>query len=164
MAANIYRPHLLVIVEDDANRQILNGFKLICTTRQLEVAPLAGGWENVLEVFAHEHIPLLRRFQFRQVLLVIDFDMEIQHRTSLFRALVPAELRDRVFILGSSERPERLVASLGSSKEDIGEQLARDCEHNTHAIWGREMLRHNAEELERMSATVRPILFDSAHG
>lgn len=46
MAANRYRRHLLVIPEDDANRQIMIGFVLglSVNSRLVQVEPPAGGW------------------------------------------------------------------------------------------------------------------------
>ena len=50
---NKYRPHLLVVLEDAANREILNGFIAhhMVDNRRLLFDPVVGGWMKVLEKF-----------------------------------------------------------------------------------------------------------------
>lgn len=48
MSINAYKPHLLVLPEDDANREMANGFLLdsrvlMCN---MSVLPPAGGWRR----------------------------------------------------------------------------------------------------------------------
>lgn len=59
MRLNKYRPHLLVLPEDDANRQIANGFILHpnVNSRAIQVLPPSGGWRKVLEDFRNVHAP-----------------------------------------------------------------------------------------------------------
>lgn len=47
---NRYVDHLLVLPEDDANRQLVNGFQLSLriNPRCIQVLPSAGGWRNAL--------------------------------------------------------------------------------------------------------------------
>ena len=59
MSVNKYQPHVLVLPEDDANRQLANGFHLqVAWTRQrqMQVLPVAGGWNEVLNLFKSEHV------------------------------------------------------------------------------------------------------------
>lgn len=46
MSVNVYQQHVLVLPEDDANRQIVNGFLLepSLNERVIQVLPIAGGW------------------------------------------------------------------------------------------------------------------------
>ena len=44
MSVNRHKPHLLVLPEDDANRQLARGFELELSTRQFQVLQPAGGW------------------------------------------------------------------------------------------------------------------------
>jgi hypothetical protein len=46
MAVNKYKPHIYVLPEDDANRQIANGFLLheSVDSRSIQVMPTTGGW------------------------------------------------------------------------------------------------------------------------
>jgi hypothetical protein len=39
--------------------------------------------------------------------------------------------------------------------------MAKDCREGTDTIWRHDLLRHNAGELDRLAAHVRPILFPS---
>jgi hypothetical protein len=65
-----------------------------------------------------------------------------------------------VFILGALTKPEALKADLGDY-EIIGLKMARDCREETDTTWGHRLLRHNSSELDRLRASVRPILFPS---
>ena len=53
MSVNKYQPHVLVLPEDDANRQLANGFLLdqYLSTRKIQVLEEVGGWIQVLERF-----------------------------------------------------------------------------------------------------------------
>lgn len=46
MSVNNYKPHLLVLPEDEANRQLANGFlqDFSLNLRCIQVLPIAGGW------------------------------------------------------------------------------------------------------------------------
>lgn len=51
---NKERPHILVLPEDGANRQLANGFLLevdLARQRQMQVLAEAGGWRHVLHLF-----------------------------------------------------------------------------------------------------------------
>jgi len=53
MSVNKYLPHVLVLPEDDANRQLANGFQLdvFLATRRMQILEEAGGWQEVLNRF-----------------------------------------------------------------------------------------------------------------
>ena len=53
MSVNKYMPHVLVLPEDDANRQLANGFQLdeSLATRKMQILEEAGGWQEVLHCF-----------------------------------------------------------------------------------------------------------------
>ena len=53
MSVNRYLPHVLALPEDDANRQLANGFLLdqYVSTHKIQVLPEVGGWTQVLELF-----------------------------------------------------------------------------------------------------------------
>ncbi len=99
----------------------------------------------------------MNRYPKRFMILLIDFDGR-ESRILEARHEVPAELADRVFILGVLTQPERLKA--GRTYEDIGLDMAKDCREGTNTIWNHELLRHNAGELDRLRERVRPILFE----
>ena len=165
MAANVYQPHLLLLIEDDANRQIVNGFDNhpSIAPRRLDPGKVAGGWLAVLAKFENEHISLLRKYPLRHLVMVIDFDAcdgaAIEARRNRFLAAIPEDLRDRVFLIGCSNEPEKLVSATRFGFEEIGRRLAQDCADGTDDMWNHPMLGHNAGELARLRAIVRPFLF-----
>ena len=53
-------------------------------------------------------------------------------------------------------KPEHLGVG---DRERFGELLAKDCRDGTSIAWGRELLKHNVAEVERMREIVHPILF-----
>jgi len=159
MSVNRHLPHVLVLPEDDANRQLANGFHLeLASPRQIQVLPVVGGWMEVLESFNSDHVSYMNKFPGRLMILSIDFDDQ-EDRLEKAKARIPGHLIDRVFILGVRSEPEDLKADLGSSCETIGGAMARDCRERTGMTWGHPLLRHNAGEIERLHERVRPVLF-----
>jgi len=161
MSASRYRPHVMVLPEDDANRQLATGFRLDLSqalSRQFQVLQVAGGWRNVLEQFRSIHAREMDACPTRFMVFLIDFD-GILTRLDEAKNVIPAHLIERVFILGVKTRPEDFPANLGSL-ETIGKALARDCREETDTTWKHDLLRHNATELDRLRAVVRPILFN----
>lgn len=160
MSVNRYQPHVLVLPEDDANRQIANGFLLASAlrARSIQVLPEAGGWLKVLESFEADEISGMNQYPNRFLILLIDLDGRTE-RVQEARQKIPAQLSDRVFILSTLTEPERLKAESAHSYEEIGMAMAKDCVDGTDTIWDHELLRHNAGELGRMREQVRPFLF-----
>jgi hypothetical protein len=161
MSVNKYQPHVLVLPEDDANRQLANGFILdqSLSTWRIQVLEEVGGWRQVLDRFLSDHVVDMDRYPDRSMVLLIDFDRE-QERLNDAKARIPKHLTERVFILGAWSEPEALKTELGSY-ERIGLAMARDCREETDTTWGHGLLRHNASELDRLRERVRPILFPS---
>ena len=159
MSVNRLLPHVLVLPEDDANRQLAIGFRLdpFVSVRRMQVLPVAGGWAKVLESFRTDHVQKVQALPTRFMVLLIDFDGK-DDRLDQAKAAVPDNLKDRVFVLGVWTEPEQLRAVL-DSYEKIGLRLAKDCREGTVQTWGHQLLRHNDDELERLNRQVRPILF-----
>ena len=159
VSANRERPHLQVILEDDANRQIAVGFRNHpnVNSRQMPLDNVAGGWIDALRRFSVDEIPMLRRYPHRQVLIVIDFDGN-KDRFNEALSYIPEDLRERVYILGSADEPEKLSKALKCNKEQIGQLLAQDCVNETQTTWNHSMLAHNVGELQRLLSNVRPFL------
>ncbi len=157
---NKERPHVFVLPEDDANRQLANGFQLDYSldTRRMQVLREAGGWQEVLKCFKVEHVPEMDRNSNRFMVLVIDFDRK-ENRLDNVKAEVPERLKERVFVLGAWSEPEELRQELGFSYESIGLAMAKDCREGVDVTWAHDLLRHNAGELERLRRFIRPILF-----
>jgi hypothetical protein len=155
MSVNRQQPHVLVLPEDDANRQLANGFLLdpYLSHRNIRVLEEAGGWTKVLERFLSDHVLAMSRFPGRFMVLLIDFDGR-KDRLKDAKARIPEHLTDRVFILGAWSEPEALRASLGSY-ETIGLAMAQDCREETVTTWGHDLLRHNASELQRTGPLAR---------
>jgi hypothetical protein len=161
MSVNRYQPHVLVLPEDDADRQLANGFlqdQSVLTSR-IQVLPEVGGWTAVLDCFKSDHIGGMNKYPLRFMVLLIDFDRQ-KDRFDRARADIPAHLNGRVFILGVWSEPEKLKPTLGSY-ETIGSAMAKDCREGTDTIWSHVLLRHNASEIDRLREHVRPILFQS---
>ena len=160
MSVNRYKPHVYVIPEDDANRQIADGFVLHerVAARQVQVVAPAGGWARVLELFETDYIRLLRQNERTHVVMVVDFDSD-PGRRPLFEAKIPKEVHTRVFVVGSLSTPESLKQSLGKRYEDIGRSLADDCDREQKVMWSHSLLEHNEAERTRLMETVRSFLF-----
>ena len=157
MSINRERPHVFVLPEDDANRQVALGFGLYAATGQLQVLRVAKGWRKVVEAFNASHASGMRRLPLQHMVLLVDFDGDENRRTQV-RQNIPSDLAARVYILGCLKEPEDLRRSLGSY-ETIGQSLAQDCRHDTNSTWNHALLIHNAGELDRLRTRVRPILF-----
>jgi hypothetical protein len=157
---NEYRPHVKVLPEDDANRQLALGFSrdLTAGARSFQVLRVAGGWLMVLKLFEEVHVREMDRNPYRFTVLLIDCDGD-SDRLVRAKAAIPQRLTGRVFILGALTEPEKLRADIGKPYEAIGMALARDCHEGTDITWDHALLKHNAAEVERLRLHVRPILF-----
>ena len=161
MSINKYQPHVLVLPEDDANRQMANGFYLDLDPgvfTRIQVLPEVGGWGAVLNTFETDHIKGMERYPGRYMVLLIDFDSD-EGRLNIAAERIPQHLRDRVFVLGALTEPEALKSAGLGSYETIGREIAKGCREGADFSWEHDMLRHNAGELARLRQHVRPILF-----
>lgn len=161
MSINRERPHLLLLPEDDDNRQIVNGFliEVSVNQRSLQVLPLAGGWDNAFVSIKEEYAALMRKYPECRIVLLIDFDYDTG-RLEKNKNRIPADLSDRVFVIGVlSKEPKDLCKETGMNLEKVGEELAKNCADNIPGLWDHELLRHNKPELERMIPSVKSFLF-----
>jgi Zn/Cd-binding protein ZinT len=64
MSINKYHKHILVLPEDDANRQIANGFILDSNLndRAIQILPPAGGWTKVIDFFKNTHVSRMYQY------------------------------------------------------------------------------------------------------
>lgn len=156
---NNYRPHVLVLPEDGANADIANGFILHdqIDDRQIQILPSAGGWPKVRDSMT-ELAETMRRYQGRQIVLLVDFDKQ-EDRFKKMTDGVPGDLAKRVFVVGLWSEPEELSETDLGTRETLGFKLASECFDETRDAWNHELLAHNATELKRMTAQLRPILF-----
>ncbi len=161
MSINRYQPHIIVLPEDRANEEIVNGFiqNANVNERAIQVERPAGGWGKVVEKFTEVHVSEMRQFTKSMIVLLIDFD-ECKDRFSHVNSKIPEDLKERVFILGVQSNPESLRRDIKKNFESIGESLAKDCSDNTNELWGHDLLKDNKNELERMKLSVKPFLFN----
>ena len=161
MSVNRERSHLIVLPEDDANRQIANGFlnHVGIVGRSIQLLKPAGGWTAVKDQFTRNHEKYLRTYEHAVCILIVDFDGEGIDRLQSVRSAIAKDIAPRVFILGAQTEPEGLKATLNSSFEKICSQFAEDCVRDTQIAWRDEHLVHNAEELIRLRAVVKDFLF-----
>lgn len=161
MAINKYKPHVLVLPEDDRTRQFANGFLLheSIAQRAIQVLRPAGGWMKAVEQLENDFLARMERYPELRLVLLIDFDGEPAVRKALVQGKTPGPLRPRVFILGAYQEPEVLCAALGQTAEQIGKGLARGCAEQALELWQHDRLRHNEQERQRLDQEVRPILF-----
>jgi hypothetical protein len=148
LALNRYLPHLIVIPEDDANRQIAVGFTLGCQTKQIRIENHCRGWTDTLDVFLRAHESDMRSYPKRYVVLIVDSDGQ-NDRISNIRQQLPVDIAGRVFVLGCFDEPENLKSEIGSF-ESIGKTIAKQCIDGEHSIWLNVHLIHNTEELNRL--------------
>lgn len=161
MSINRYQPHIIVLPEDRANEEIVNGFiqDANVNERAIHVERPACGWGKVVEKFTKDYADKMRQSQNIMIVLLIDFD-ERENRLSYVQSQIPDDLNERVFILGVLSEPEKLRSATKKSFEKIGEALAKDCSDNTNELWGHDLLKHNKDELDRMILSVKPFLFN----
>ena len=161
MSLNKYKPHLLVLPEDDANRQIANGFlrHSNLNNRVIQVLPEASGWRDVIEKFKNNYASTMRQYSLRFIVLLIDFDNTV-NRLEKINQDIPEDLKDRVFVIGVQSNPEDLKKSINKNFEGIGLNLANDCDDDTKELWSHQLLKHNQAELNRLNSNVKPFLFN----
>lgn len=162
MSVNKFEPHLLVLPEDDANRQLVNGFITSpnLNIRAIQVLPVAGGCEIAVRNFLNEEVPKLPKYTQRRFLLLIDFDVDSERWNKISKQ-IPGDVSERVFVLGVLTEPEQLKAMLGMNYEKIGASLADECYRNERKFWAHELLAHNEAELIRLNESVRSFLFNA---
>ena len=160
MSVNKHRPHIIVLPEDDANRQIANGFlqDSAVDVRQIQVLPNAGGWIKARDAVAGSHVDALRTYSHRYLVVLIDFDGDTSRRGEVFKE-IPQDVRNRIFVIGALREPEDLRLASNLPFEAIGRQCADECRLQLRGLWDNDLLRHNAAELDRMLPVLRPILF-----
>lgn len=154
MTVNAYKPHLLVVPEDRANKDLAVEFflKFPIQIRAYQVESIAGGWLSARDRLV-QLCPTMQRYLERHVLVLVDFDESDSRRDDVL-ADVPEVLRDRVFVLGVWSEPEALKAARGHAKlSTISHDLARECDEGG-VLWAHELLAHNAAEVARL----RPLL------
>lgn len=156
---NKFKDHLLIVPEDDANKDLAIGFQNAVPrgVNAIHVEPVAGGWSSARDRLGNL-FPSMRRFPCRRVLVLVDHDESETRRGDVLRD-VPDDLAERVYLLGVWSEPESLQNALNHRpRERIGAELARECLDDTGALWQHALLAHNADEVARLRADVLPFL------
>ncbi|HFU75356.1 MAG TPA: hypothetical protein ENK66_03835 [Arcobacter sp.] len=157
MGVNRYKEHLVVFLEDQPYRDILNGVQLE-HDMNIDVKKPCGGWNKVFNDFERSQ-DVLEKFPNAYVLLLMDFDdKQVGSQTSFekrkikFNDIVNERYKDRVFLLGTNyKESEDLKKIFQISKfEEIGQRLVKDCPHSKLDSWKNTHLECNLEELSRM--------------
>lgn len=152
---NRYQKHILVLPEDDANRQIANGFFVNWAGGiQQSICPVARGWRRTFDELRDDYENHVRNFPKCRFVILIDFDDHFDERMNLFRRMVPEDLQDRIFLLGCIHEPETVRRELNTTFEGIGRILAEDCDTSTRSVWNANQFRHNSLELNRLKASL----------
>ncbi len=161
MAVNRYSDHILVVPEDDANRQLANGFitHFSVKPRAIQVLNPEGGWLKVFSRFQSSLIDDLRNYPKMHLVLLVDFDNDYQNRIQQFKNECPTELCDRFYILGAKSEPESIKKAMSKNYEAIGNLLVEDCRANVNTYWSHTELDHNSGEIARLNKSVSSFLF-----
>ncbi len=143
----------MILPEDDANRQIANGFvgHPSVNERKIQILSPAAGWSKALNRIQSDLAERLRQRRNAYLALLIDFDGNYDDRREQFELATPIELHDRVFVLGAKEEPESIRSSLRITLEKLGVALAEECLGGTTAYWSSPALAHNKPDLDRFS-------------
>jgi hypothetical protein len=162
MSPDKFNFHVLVLPEDDADRQIANGFinHYSVNNGAIQLLPSGKGWRKILDDVNTVYGPTMQNLPHRMLVLVMDFDND-RERLTYVRTQIPEALQSRIFVLGVIHDPESLRRGIKRTKtlEEIGEALAQECADNQQTFWNHELLRHNQPELKRLILSVKPFLF-----
>lgn len=167
MSVNRYSAHMAIVPEDDAYRQIVNGFIRGFpddVQRRLQPYPPAGGWAKALARIDPQE---LSKFPGRLLVILIDFDSDIEERG---RKIEEARARagaagDRVFVIGANPEAEDLAREMHMTLARCGRQCADDCGVRRHGLLRLQAFRHNAGVFETLAARFHSdILCDRSGG
>jgi hypothetical protein len=163
LSVNRYDSHVLLLPEDDAIRQIVNGFLLDSAVRlnRVQIMTPSRGWKRVLEDFLSNYAAIMARYDRMHVVLLIDLDGD-PDRLNYVASQIPEEYASRVFVLGIASESEDLKRQLALSFQEIGKRLAEDCRTTKNDCWGHALLQANQQELNRLREHVSPFLFEAA--
>src|SRR5262249_1591469 len=122
MSKSRYKRQVWVLPEDDANRQIAQGFTLEASVkeRSIHILPVPGGWAAIRDSFRHEYNNELLKYSLCTMVLLVDFDEQGTRRLEEVLSGVDAALKNRVFVLGARDEPEKLKTVLRMTYEQIG--------------------------------------------
>lgn len=131
MSANNYKPHLKVLCEDKINQDMMRGFAMgvFNASQHIDIIQdVAGGCHKAKILLENIWVDKLLKYPTMFLLIIIDFDKDIS-RITYMRENLPEELKDRVFILGCFDEPEKFKQyareKIGSKKVFLVKILAK---------------------------------------
>jgi len=161
---NKYKPYLLILPEDQAVLNIVNGALEALEVKEaanVTTEELLAGWREVKSRMPEYH-KLLTQNQLGYLLIIIDFDKR-PNRYEEVEQWIPKDIKKRCFILSCSGQPEELKREVGLPYDEIGQALVKDCPEAPAKIWKTPQLVHNlgdSGELHRFLICCRDILFE----
>ena len=155
MAVNKFQPHLVVIMEDEPYRELINAVVNKTThidNRKIDIRPPSGGWTKVFAAL-DEYDKRLTNQKHQHMLLLMDFDYDFTNRIdNFYRKIKNKPYESRVFLLGIDNKEfENLKQHLGlTNTEAIGTKLVENFPQSTPQIWNNQHLACNLPEIKRM--------------
>lgn len=160
MAVNRFKNHLVVFLEDNPYRSILNGVKNLQNVNEnvIDIKNPCGGWDKVFDKL-EENLNILNRYEHCFILLLMDFDDEdlkslssFENRKKKLNKITPSKYIDRIFLLGVNHKEsEALKKYFSDSKfESIGKKLVENCPNGDLSNWRNIHLECNLLEIMRM--------------
>lgn len=152
--------HLVVFLEDDPYRSILNGVQnlLNVNERVIDAKKPSRGWPKVFDDLKN-NIHLLQRYPKCRILLLMDFDDEDKESLSSFEKrkrklndITPPEYAERVFMLGVNHKESEALKKYFKTPhfEQIGQELVKNCPDGDLSNWQNTHLDCNLPEIDRM--------------
>ena len=159
MSATKFQEHLLILPEDDAYHAIATSFVESLgqeVSRRAQVLNATRGWIHARQIAVEDGLKL-RKYGDRKLLLVIDFDT-VSERLAQMSAALPADIRDRIFIIGSANEAEDLRRELGPYSR-IGSLISEECRRGATDLWQHPLLALNRVEVQRLAPVVQRLFF-----
>jgi hypothetical protein len=147
MAPNKFRPHVQVLPEDAAHHDLAIGFEKTFNfkaPRQFQVLPAAGGWIKAKQYITDYHEELIK-YTNRHIVILIDLDKNYDRLDDLVKD-VPQDLANRVFFMGVLDEAEALKKFRLGTFEEIGENLAHECQNGEWSLWDHPQLSCNPKQ------------------
>lgn len=170
MSINRQRKHVIFFGEDEATRNLAQGF---CESEKIndlkcEVWSTYGtGWQSTIDAIETVR---MSRYPQTHLVLVIDLDRRGEDRiAALKREIANCPCKDRVYIIGCTKDVQALqrsftpVNSIGKlSAQETGRTIADRSSKDVscmEGVWGDSSLVHNKDELERLCRNLKDVIF-----
>ena len=154
MGVNKHKPHLVVFMEDNPYRDIVNGMKKLINVDDTNIDSKnpCGGWSKVFSKL-DENLALINSNENMHILLLIDFDNKFEERYEKFEEMLKGQsCKSRVFMFGIDKKEsEDLKATLKyKNYEEISKCLLENCPNEVSQEWNNKHLKCNIDMIEKM--------------